>query len=71
MLRLKCKSKLVHKIRDYYKSTFDLKTLQIENQEFRDGLSISLRESIRTELFDATWRKSYLIMYVYIQQLKL
>ena len=56
MLRLKCKSQLVHKIRDYYKSTFDLKTLQKENQGFRDGLSISLRESIRTELFDATWR---------------
>ena len=44
MLQLKCKSQLVDKVRDYYRGTFTLKTLQNESQEFRDGLSISLRE---------------------------
>ena len=67
MLRLQCKPTLVEKIRYFQKSTFDLKTLQNETKEFRDCLSISLREKIRLELFDATWRQSYLIMYVYIK----
>ena len=55
-MRLKCKSGLVEKIRTYQKSTFDLKTLQNETKEFRDSLSISLREKIRLEIFDDTWR---------------
>ena len=71
MHRLKCHTELRERVRDFQKSTFELRTQQQEIIDFRDSLSISLRERMRHIVFDATFIDSYLIIYVYLHQLRL
>ena len=52
-------------------NTFELKTQQEEIMKFRDSLSLSLRERVRQIVFDKAWRGSYLIIFVYLQQLRM
>ena len=47
MVRLKCKSELIEKVRDFQKNTWTMKTQQIEIKTFQTSLSHLRRERVR------------------------